>query len=118
VIVWKVTNSDKRSVVARFLAEVQYKMGKPAKAPQWFADRGYYLFAFSRLKDAREYVTGINNRVYRAEGKNVTRKLPQFCDTFEIDMRRLTISQSLGGNRQFPKNTVMCEEITLLKEVI
>lgn len=112
MIVWKVTNSRNKSAVACRKAVVQYKIGKSVKAPEWLAEQGYHLFAYRRLKDAkREIVDG--ERIYKAEGKNTTKKLPLFCNFFKIDDGILKIHKYFI----FPKGTIMCKEITLLKEI-
>lgn len=111
MIVWKVTDGYNCSLAVYRKASVQYKIGKIARAPKWLARKGFHLFAFKTLRAARRWVSS-SGRIYRAEAKKTTQKLPQFQHVCW-----LTIGEMIPANCSFPLGTIMCKEITLLDEV-
>ena len=112
MIVWKVTTELDSSIAMWGKANVRYKIGKTTKAPRWLREIGYHLFAFGRLKDAKNF-TGTGCRIYKAEAKKTTRELPPFLNNSSL-AEGIEVATYDG----FPIGTIMCEEITLLKRVM
>ena len=123
MIIYKVTTRTGKSCLAKGKARVQYAIGKPARAPEWLAEKGYHPCAFRTLGSARNFhieQTGYYNynhrgwKIYKAEGKGIMQKKRE---RFKLIGIARGIFMENFWFKCFPTNTVMCREITLLEEV-
>jgi len=95
---------------------VQYSTEKWAKAPEWLAKKGYHLFAFDSLENAKKYipeVSGMRQKIWECEIKKRFKKLPPYLDLVEAARGRMIPAEDIT----FPEGTVMVREVKLIRKV-
>ena len=138
MIVYKVLRKDMKSAWATNKSMVTYKIDKWVFAPKWLAKMGYHLLAFRTLRDAKNFsaLNGVIYRkrdpqrhlyenqcgeIYRAEAREATTILPTMVHNLCTDtkMRFMNyLNTHIGGSiYEFPKGTIMCKQIKLIKKV-
>ncbi|HID71578.1 MAG TPA: hypothetical protein EYP29_02390 [Thermoplasmata archaeon] len=113
-VLWTEAEGKLVSAIAVGSAQVSYRKDRFAQAPAFLRKEGYHLFAFRRLKDAKNFVVGYKEyKIFRAEAKGVTKRLPQpLCISY------LGTGQCIPSFISYPEGTIMCQKIKLLEEVI
>ena len=105
-----------------------YKIGERVKAPDFLAEKGYHLLAFSNEQDAYHFLYRMwmsKGKVFEAEGTDLIISIPLFLDTsrwdngwgkaLEDDLLWMIDEHTVSDG--WPKGTLMFKEITLLKEL-
>ena len=120
MIVYKVvqrTYPDKLiSVIMTGKASIQYYPNIVCTAPKWLADKGYHLMAFKRFKDARYFAVG-NQQIWRAEVTETTSNLPERLFISVLHKGKVIPSGGKTDGKTWPRGTVMCKTIKLIKKV-
>ena len=105
-----------RSAVAYGMAKVIYKR-EWVEAPEWLAEQGYHLTAFKSLEDAVRFrnVYSLNDaEVWEAEADGVTDNLPCIASVNLLSIGRIVSNSVYPG---WPKGTVMCKRLKLVRRV-
>ena len=100
------------SPVATGNASVTYVPGRPARAPDWLAERGYHPVAFNSRERALAFILADDVEVWEAEARGILERLPDFLSTDD-----LRIAQIVRANDWWPPGTVMALELTLRRRV-
>ena len=116
------------SVISPEPFRTTYKIGERVKAPDFLAEKGYHLLAFSNEQDAYHFVYRVwmsKGRVFEAEGTDLVISIPLFLDTswWDNGWKKSNADDLLWMIDEhtvsdgWPKGTLMFKEITLLKEL-
>lgn len=111
-------------------AQVIYRVGEWAEAPEWLKQYGYHLTAFNEYYFAHAFHdraisvnTEYNNKVFmvfEAEAKGVLTELPPRANIAELDdYNRLAVPYHTHCEdyEKWPRGTIMVKQIKLVKEV-
>lgn len=103
------------SASARGKTLVNYSTARWVSAPEWLKKEGYnltcYPLSLEGLKAALLSMRYRGNELWLAEGRNFS-NLPK-C----LDLRALASGQMVPSNQDWPPQTIMAEEIYLLRQV-
>jgi hypothetical protein len=118
----KRVNGKLVSITASGKAKVQYKPGEWTYPPEWLKDKGYDLFAFSKLQYAIDfyqhhyyrYMYNLRNfQFWEAQSKVISLPTKRRLDLFSLNNGEINIL----APKEWPKGTVCCPELKLLKQV-
>lgn len=119
MIVYKAIKRDHEgklsSTFAFGKAEKYYRQGVNHHAPYWLADKGYHLIAFKSLKRAMAWGKPRGTEVWECEATGIIpyTDLPQRLYIYSLSSGDMNPSE----DGAWPKDTIMCKTIKLLKEV-
>ena len=113
-VVFRGEHGELRSILAYGDAEVVYTPNKWVEAPRWLAKEGYYLTAFKTIEDALDFVDGVSLRfeIWEAEAQGIIKKLPNPCDIDSLADRKL-----VPLKLEWPRGTIMCQRLRLIRRV-
>ena len=115
---YKITTEIAGEQVSYFVygapAEVKYPIGEWAKAPKWLAKRGYGLFVFDGLKNAREFSKlCASPRLWKCEVDGIFDRLPLSISSLGLNSGRVIKLRA----KNYPKGTVMVKKVKLIRQV-
>ena len=125
MIVYKVTDEEggkHYSWAAGGMARIEYIVGVPVIAPDWLAERGYHIVAFSNLEDAQKYITWERSNLlgerfpfglWEAEAEDLV-ATPPICYLSKLFDGCLEVCEMLD---EWFKGTIMVKKLTLLRRV-
>ncbi len=104
-------------IVFNSKAEVQYQIGEWVEAPEWLAKRGYGLFVFDGLKNAREFAREFadlsRTKMWRCKIEGKYKKLPPNLSVDGINRGIIVPAEA----KDFPKGAVMAKRVKLIRQI-
>ena len=97
-------------------ARKTYEPGIAHRAPKWLAGMGYHLIAFDRLENALHFTRKWRNasfRIWECEATGVFGDLPKPLSQFDLCEGKII----LPATGLWPRGTVMCKTLKLVREV-
>jgi len=94
-------------------AEVKYQKNLWVEAPIWLAEKGYHLFVFNNMENAKKFVGDPSSStcIWECEVKGKFKHLPIRLSRPYLDYGELL---ALPYDK-FPKGTIMVKKVKLLK---
>jgi len=115
-VVERLSDGKLVSPVAYGAAEVIYVPGKWVQAPEWLQKLGYHLTAFINYMDACTFAENLWQarflEIWLAEAKGILERLPP-----TKDLASLAYGGLEGEGVGWPKGTIMCKALKLLRKV-
>ena len=111
-VYYKVTRRGNISAVVNGHASVIYSKDKYVTAPDWLAERGYYLTVFKSLRAAKAFAWG-EHEIWECKVKELQNTRLPFRDMAELAHGRL----GLGSGGAYPAGTTWAKEVKLIRRV-
>ena len=92
-----------------------YEPGVTHRAPKWLAVESYHLTAFDSLANLKYFTDGFYSycyEIWECEATGVFDDLPKLCEPLFLQDGKLIKKSSL-----WPKGTVMCKTLKLIRKV-
>jgi len=108
--VYKVVFKARDGRLTSAIALVEYQPGQWAEAPKWLAEKGYHLFAFKTLEDARVAIGDSLCKdffeIWEAEAEGIVEDLPEPADRIVLAEGKI-VKDDIG----YPDGTVMAKRL-------